>query len=67
MVTDFSGTSILSNDFVVLGRASTDKLGVFLGLRAKCGPCGHRRQKVAQKTISERNDIELVFSLLDSS
>ena len=26
MVTDFSGTSILSNEFVVIGRASTDKL-----------------------------------------
>ena len=50
MVTDFSGTSILSNEFVVIGRASTDNLGVLLGPRAKCGPCGHRWQKVAQKT-----------------
>ena len=31
MVTDFSGTSILSNEFVVIGRASTDNLGVLLG------------------------------------
>ena len=49
MVTDFYGTSILSNEFVVIGRASTDNLGpVLLGMRAKCVPCGHRLQKVAQ-------------------
>ena len=47
---DFSGTSIMSNEFVVIGRASTDNLGVLLGLRAKCGQCAHRWQKVAQKT-----------------
>ena len=29
MVTDFSGTSILSNEFVIIGRASTDNLGYF--------------------------------------
>ena len=29
MVTDFSGTSILSNEFVVICRASTDNLGYF--------------------------------------
>ena len=40
-MTDFSGTSILSNEIVVIGRASTDNLGVLLGPRA---------QKVAQKT-----------------
>ena len=51
-VNDFSGTSILSNEF--LG-ASTDNLGVLLGLRAKCGPFGHRWLK---KSISERKDIE---------
>ena len=50
MVNDFSGTSILSNEFVVIGRASTDNLGVILGPRAQCCPCGHRWQKVAQKT-----------------
>ena len=44
------GTSILSNEFVVIGSASTDNLGVLLGLHAKCGPCGHRWEKVAQKT-----------------
>ena len=54
MVTDFSGTSILSNEFVVIGRASTDNLGVLLGPRAQCGPCGHRWQKVAQKNRIER-------------
>ena len=59
MVTDFSGTSILSNEFVVIGRASTDNLGVILGLHAQCGQCGHRWQKVAQKTKSERNKMEL--------
>ena len=46
----FFWTSILINEFVVIGRGSTDNLGVLLGLRAKCGPCGHRWQKVAQKT-----------------
>ena len=46
MVTDFSGTSILSNEFVVIGRASTDNLGVLLDPCAQCGPCGHRCQKV---------------------
>ena len=30
-MTDFSGTSILSNEFVVIGRASTDNLGVLFG------------------------------------
>ena len=50
MVTDFSGTSIFRNEFVVIGGASTDNLGVLLGPRAQCGPhCGHRWQKVAQK------------------
>ena len=47
MVTDFSGTLILSNEFVVIGRASNENLGVLLGPRAQCG---HRWQKVAQKT-----------------
>ena len=47
MMTDFSGTSILSNEFVVIGRESTDNLGVLLGSRAQCG---HNWQKVAQKT-----------------
>ena len=54
MVTDFSGTSILSYEFVVIGRASTDNLGVLLGLRAKCG------KKWLKKPKSERNVIELV-------
>ena len=35
MVTDFSGTSILSNEFVVIGRANTDNLEVLLGPRAE--------------------------------
>ena len=35
MVTDFSGTSILSNEFVVIDRASTDNLWVLLGPRAQ--------------------------------
>ena len=61
-MTDFSGTSILSNEFVVIGRASTDILGVLLGLCAKCGPCGHRWQKEAQKKFERNNnDIELVY------
>ena len=51
IVADFSGTYIVSNEFAVIGRpASIDNLGVFLGLRAKCGHCGHRWQKVDQKT-----------------
>ena len=56
-MTDFSGTYILSNEFVVIGRANTDNLGILLGLRAKCGPCG---EKWLKKLKSERNDIELV-------
>ena len=47
MVTDFSGTSILSNEFVVIGKASTDNLGVLLGPRAQCCPFGQRWQNVA--------------------
>ena len=58
-MTDFSGTSILSNEFVVIGRESNDNLGVLLGPRAQYGPCGHRWQKVAQKPKSERNEMEL--------
>ena len=37
-MTDFSWTSILSNEFVVIGRESTDSLGVLLGPRAQYGP-----------------------------
>ena len=59
MVVKFSGTSILSNELGVIGRASTDNLGVLLGPRAQCGSCGHRWQKVAQKPKSERKEIEL--------
>ena len=40
MVTDFSGTSILSNEFVVIGRVSTNNLGVLLGPRAQSGFTG---------------------------
>ena len=58
-MTDFSGTSILSNEFVVIGRLSTDNLGVLLGPSAQCGPCGHRWQKVAQKLKYERNEMGL--------
>ena len=54
MVTDFSGTSILSNELVVIGRASTDNLGVLLGPRAQCG------KKWLKKTRSERNEIQLI-------
>ena len=43
MVTDFSWTSILSNEFVVIGRANTDNLEVLLGLRSKFGPCGQNK------------------------
>ena len=50
MVPDFFGRLILSNELVVIGRASTDNLGVLSGPRAQCGSCGHRWQKVAQKT-----------------
>ena len=50
MVPDFSGRLILCNELGVIGRASTDNLGVLLGPRAQCGSCGHRWQKVAQKT-----------------
>ena len=66
-MTDFSETSILSNEFVVIGRASTDNLSVLLGLRAKCGPCG---KKCLKKSKSERNNVELgpnVATLLISS
>ena len=67
MVTDFSGTSILQNEFVVIGRASIDNLGVLLGPRAQCCPCGHRWQKVAQKPESERNEMELIsFQSVDN-
>ena len=62
MVTDFSGSLIFSNEFVVIGMASTDNLG---GLWV-CAPNaahvarGHRWQTVAQKPKSERDDKELV-------
>ena len=41
---------------MVIGRTSTDNLGVLLGLRTKCGPRG---KKWLKKPKSERNDIEL--------
>ena len=34
MVNDLSGTSTLSNEFVVIGSKSTDNLGVLLGPHA---------------------------------
>ena len=43
---NFSRAYILSYEFVVIGRASTDNLGVLLGLRAKFG---HRWQKWLKK------------------
>ena len=57
-MTDFSGTFIFSNEFVVRGMASTDNLGVLLGPRAKCCPCG---KKWLKKQKSERNEIELRY------
>ena len=60
MQTDFSGTSILGYEFVVVGMASIDNLGVLLGLRAT--GC---KKWLKKKPTSERNDIELIF--LDSS
>ena len=44
MVEIFSGTSILSSELGVIGRANTDNLGVLLGPCAQCGPCGYRVQ-----------------------
>ena len=44
----FSGTSILRYELGLIGRASTNIIKVVLGLRAHCGPCGHKWQKVAQ-------------------
>ena len=46
----FSGVSILRYELGVIGRASTNNLRVVLGPHGKCGPCGHRWQKVAQNT-----------------
>ena len=43
----------------MIGRVSTDNLGVLLGLCAQCGPCGQRWQKVAQKPKSVRKEKEL--------
>ena len=59
MVTDFSGIS--SNEFVVICRASTDNLGILLGL---CAPnvahVATGGKKWLKKLKSEQNDIELV-------
>ena len=60
MVTDFSGTSILSNEFVVIGRASTDNLVVLFGPHAQCGSCTCGK-KWLKKPKSERNKMELKF------
>ena len=49
MVEIFLGNLFFSYELGVMGRASTDSLRVDLGLRAHCGPCGHKWQKVAQK------------------
>ena len=68
MVVKFSGTSILSNELGVIGRASTDNLRVLLGPRAQCGPSGHRWQKVAQKTkIRTERDRASIYTPLNSS
>ena len=57
MVTDFSGTSMLSNKFVVIERASTDNLGVLLG----CVPnVTHVATDGKKWKKSEWNDIEVV-------
>ena len=48
MVTDFSGTSILSNEFVVICRANTDNLAGSTFESAR--QMWHRGQKVVKKT-----------------
>ena len=56
MMTDFSGTSILSNEFVVIGRASTDNLGVRAPNVAHVATGG---KKWLKKPKCERNEMEL--------
>ena len=45
-MTDFSGISIFRNEFVVIGRASTDNLGILLCPRAQCGKKWLKRNKI---------------------
>ena len=59
MVTDFSGASILSNEFVVIGRASTDNLGVLLSLRSARPMWPQVAKNGSKKSKSERNEMEL--------
>ena len=60
MVTDFFGTLILSNEFVVIGRASTDNLGYFWVCAPNVAHVTTGGEKWLNKPKSERNDIELV-------
>ena len=62
MVTDISGTSILSNEFVVIGRANTDILGVLLefGSARPIWPMWPQVAKSGSKNPkSERHEMEL--------
>ncbi len=57
----FSETSILSYELGAIDMVSSNNLRVVLGVRAQCGPCGYRWQKVAQKQKSKRKEIELRY------
>ena len=59
MVTTFSGTSILSNEFVVIGRASTDNLGVIWVRAPNVAHGVTGGKKWLKKPKSERDEMEL--------
>ena len=59
MVTDYSGTSILSNEFVVIGRASTDNLGFFWVCAPNVAHLATGGKKWLKKPKFERNEMEL--------
>ena len=61
MVEIFSETSILSYVSGAIDMVSANNLRVVLGVRAQCGPCGYRWQKVAQNPKSKRKEIELRY------
>ena len=48
----FSGTSIFIYELGLIGRTSTNTLGVVLDPCAQCGPRGHRWQKVALPPVN---------------
>ena len=62
IVTNFFGTSILSNEFVMIGRASTNNLGYFWVCAPNVAHVATGGKKWLKLPTTERNDIDQVMA-----